>query len=164
MKITEKARLFSKYFHGSRFRSLYQRLFSLNGPPTHLAFSFALGVFLSFTPFYGLHSLGAVGLAYLLRLNLMAVMIGAWVNNPVTVPFVYGGSYYIGSLLIGKADITGELSWRHLNTDILGKIFLQLLTGCTITGLVAGFIAFWCCHHSIVLFRRNQRPSNIKIR
>ena len=77
----------------------------LDEEPSRLATGMAAGVFIGVTPFYGLHTLLALGAAYVFRLNKAATITGAWLNLPWFAPFVYGFC-----LAFGEAVLTGDWS------------------------------------------------------
>ena len=62
----------------------------------------ACGVFVCFTPFYGLHFLLSAGLAWIVRGNLLAALIGTFVSNPVTFPIIATISVELGSWMLGQ--------------------------------------------------------------
>ena len=53
---------------------------------TKIAIGFAAGVFVSFTPLFGLHIVLGAALAWLVRGNIVASLIGTLAGNPVTTP------------------------------------------------------------------------------
>ncbi|MDD2604325.1 MAG: DUF2062 domain-containing protein [Desulfobacterales bacterium] len=90
---------------GGRPRGLlkraYGRFIKLRGCPREIARGFAVGIFVGFTPTLGAQMLIAVPLAALLKSNKLAAAAGVWITNPVTVPFIYGLTYLVGSQLTG---------------------------------------------------------------
>ena len=72
------------------------RLRRLPDTPHRIALGFACGVFASFTPFFGIHLIGAIALAWLIRGNLIAAAIGQFVGNPFTLPFIAWISMALG--------------------------------------------------------------------
>jgi len=58
-------------------------------PPRRLAAAFALGVFIAFSPWLGLHIVSAVALAWLFRLNKVVVLTASLLNNPWTIVPMY---------------------------------------------------------------------------
>ena len=66
--------------------------------PERTAAAFALGVFFGFSPFLGLHTLLAVSCAFLLDLNRIAVLLGAYSNLPWFI-----GPYYAIATRAGTA-------------------------------------------------------------
>ena len=81
------------------WKKRFKEILSLDTPPGHIAAGFAVGVFISFTPFFGIHTALAIAAAFLLRLNKLTCITGAWVNTPLTVVPVLGLSYKLGRLL-----------------------------------------------------------------
>lgn len=86
---------------------LGHRIRRLPDTPHRVALGFACGVFVSFTPFFGLHFLLAVGLARLVRGNLIAGLIGTAVGNPLTFPLIASVSLGLGRRILGYG-VTGR--------------------------------------------------------
>ncbi len=129
----------------SRFswRALRLRLLSLDGDPHRIALAFAVGTFISFTPFYGLHTFIAIAVAYILKLNLTALMIGAWLNNPFISLYVYSFCYWIGFKIIGGAtfDFSAD-NWQSVFKLSMTDFVLQISLGCLIVSLLGSVIAY----------------------
>lgn len=85
------------------FRSTFRRLLTLDDPPERTALAFAIGVFIAFSPFLGLHTIMATLVAVLFRFNKIAVFAGTFINNPflTLVPIIIA-SYAIGAFLLGQ--------------------------------------------------------------
>jgi uncharacterized protein len=101
----------------------------LDDPPWRLALSLAVGVFISFTPFYGLQTVLAFTVAVVARLNRAATITGAWLNLPWFAPFIYGGALKLGTLLL--PDLHG-----------LSGLSITLLIGTTLLGFAAGILTY----------------------
>ncbi len=69
--------------------------------PHRIALGFACGVFASFSPLFGFHILYALGLAIVLRGNLVAALIGTLVGNPMTFPAIAWLSMALGRRILG---------------------------------------------------------------
>jgi len=84
-------------------RSAFRRLLALDDPPERTALAFAVGVFIAFSPFLGLHTIMATVLAFAFRLNKVAIYSGAFINNPfLTLVPIIVASYAVGALLLGR--------------------------------------------------------------
>ncbi len=85
------------------FRATFRRLLALDDPPERTALAFAIGVFIAFSPFLGLHTIAATLVAFLFRFNKIAIYAGTFVNNPflTLVPIIIV-SYALGALLLGR--------------------------------------------------------------
>lgn len=90
---------------GRAWRFLMRRLQRLKASPHALALGFAAGAFVSFTPFLGLHFLMAAGLAFGLRGNIIAALIGTVVGNPLTFPVIWLASYNLGARMLGRETV-----------------------------------------------------------
>lgn len=85
------------------FRATFRRLLTLDDPPERTALAFAIGVFIAFSPFLGLHTIMATLVAFLFRFNKIAVYTGTFINNPflTLVPIIIA-SYAVGAFLLGQ--------------------------------------------------------------
>jgi hypothetical protein len=143
----------------------------LDDPPWRLALSLAVGVFISFTPFYGLQTALAVGAALVLRLNRAATVTGTWLNLPWFAPLVYAGALRLGTLVIPDPEgirgawlahllsQPGSLSWRDLPA-LLDHVSLPLLVGTSLMGGVAGIVTYLVSFHVISRRRTGREPSS----
>lgn len=127
---------------------------SLDSHPGHISAGFAVGVFISFTPFFGLHTPLAIALAFIFRLNKLTCITGAWVNTPLTIVPVLAASYKLGRIMQGKPvremAIKG-LEWQHLRVHAK-----SLLLGSSIIGFVAAVAAYFICYWLVVSFRKKD--------
>ena len=100
--------------------------------------SFFIGIFVAFLPIPGQTFIAAF-LALLFSSNLPIAVVLVWISNPLTIAPLFIFTYGVGVLLLGMEfiDFTLEFSWSWIITQ--GKlIWLPLLTGSFITGLVCG--------------------------
>lgn len=137
---------------------MFQALLDLKEPPERIAFSFALGVFLGFSPLLGLHTVLGLGLAFWFRLNKAAVLLGVYANLPWIMAPYYALSVLLGVLILGgpgiefPADVgfLGLFSvefwawvvaqWRLLAPAFLGSTILSSLLGLTAYGAMLVFL------------------------
>jgi hypothetical protein len=105
-----------------RFRKRVTAVFHLDEEPSHLAMGLAVGVFIGVTPFFFLHTLLAVVVALVFRLNMAATITGAWINLPWFAPFIYAFC-----LKLGEAVLSGDfrLAWRVGELTEAATAFLQ---------------------------------------
>ena len=129
-------------------------ILSLDSHPGHISAGFAVGVFISFTPFFGLHTLLAIAAAFILRLNKLTCLTGSWVNTPITVIPVLGLSYKLGRVLRGLP--AGELHLKGLEWHYLEKYASSLLLGSSILGFVAAILSYFACYYLVVRFRKKD--------
>jgi uncharacterized protein (DUF2062 family) len=86
---------------------LGHRVRRLPDTPHRIALGFACGVYVSFTPFFGLHFVLAAVLARLCRGNILASLIGTAVLNPLTFPLIASISLWLGRRILGHG-VTGR--------------------------------------------------------
>jgi uncharacterized protein (TIGR03546 family) len=129
-------------------------ILALDSHPGHISAGFAVGVFISFTPFFGLHTGLAIAVAFLFRLNKLTAITGSWINTPLTVLPILMASYRLGEFLLGKkpqAVSFNTLDWHHLK-----EYATALFIGSSIIGLASAVIAYFVCYWLIVRFRRKD--------
>ena len=119
--------------------------------PHRVALSFAIGTALSFSPFLGFHLLLAIVIAFIFRLNKLEMVLGTFVNNPWTFPFVYGGAYFLGAWMLGLhlPPFTIDLIVKH-------QFLVPLALGCTVFMAVGGGLAYLAA--LAVMRRLRRRP------
>lgn len=129
-------------------------ILTLDSHPGHIAAGFAVGVFISFTPFFAFHTLMAISAAFIFRLNKLSCVTGSWINTPITVLPVLGLSYKLGRILRGLP--AGELHINSFEWHILKKHAGSLLLGTSILGFIAAIIAYFVCYYLVVRFRQRD--------
>lgn len=77
------------------------RIIRLSDSSQKIALGLAIGVGISFTPILGTHFIQAGLLAYLLRANFLAALVGTFAGNPWTFPFMWWAAISLGSFLFG---------------------------------------------------------------
>lgn len=130
-----------------RVYSYYRkRLFRISDSARAIAVGLATGAAVSMTPFIGLHLILTAFLCFVLRGNLLASMIGTLIGNPVTFPFIWLMSYYIGGFLLGidthAANLKGGLSYELL-TQQFTTLFLPMILGGVLMALAVWFAIFY---------------------
>lgn len=77
------------------------RLRRLPDPPHRIGRGVAAGVFMSFSPLFGLHLVLAWAIALVVRGNVIAALLATFVGNPVTYPFFAYLSVWLGQWMLG---------------------------------------------------------------
>jgi uncharacterized protein (DUF2062 family) len=101
---------------------LGHRVRRLPDTPHRVALGFSCGVFMSFTPLFGLHIVGAMALAWLIRGNVVASVLGQFVGNPLTLPIIAAISLGLGRKILGHG-VSGRDPSR------LQDAFVQFFSG-----------------------------------
>lgn len=112
-----------------------QILRHVQGSPSRVAAAFGIGVFIAFFPILGIHTGLALGVAFLFRLNKVAILVGAWLNNPWTMAPMFSAGTLLGCLLLGVAPVTPSgVDW-----SLRGRAFYSALAT-TLEPLVWPFV------------------------
>ncbi len=142
------------------FRDRVKSLFKLNDSPHKLAFAFALGVFIAFSPTIGLHTLSCFVLAWALRLNTIVVVTAAFINNPWTVVPMYGFCLWLGVKITGSHRPVPEIPWNELSFTnawlILKPYLLPFIVGTVAVGIVAAGISYLLFYWAIVRYKKAE--------
>lgn len=138
----------------NKIKKQFKKLLSLDAHPGHISAGFAVGVFISFTPFFGLHTPLAIALAFIFRLNKVTCITGAWVNTPLTMVPVLVASFKLGRILRGKAAT--EITFKNLDWHTLQPYAKSILLGSSIIGFIAAVAAYFICYWLVTFFRRKD--------
>jgi len=93
------------------------RLNRLPDPPPRIARGIMAGVFVVFTPFYGLHFFLAAGLALLFRGNVVAALLGTFIGDPLTYVPIGVICLQTGYAILGRPTLAED----ELNRSLGGK-------------------------------------------
>jgi uncharacterized protein len=128
-----------------QWRARLGAFLQLDEAPWRTALALAVGVFISFTPFWGVQTVLALVVATVCRLNRAVTLTGTWLNLPWFAPFIYAGALKLGAMLL--PDLSG-----------LAGISVWLLVGCTAMGLAAAIIT-WAVAFAVMRARRQRRQA-----
>ncbi|WP_020676121.1 DUF2062 domain-containing protein [Geopsychrobacter electrodiphilus] len=119
------------------------RLLRLQDSPHRIARGLALGLFLGMTPTFGVQMLLALFAAILLRENKLSAVVGVWVTNPVTAPFIYGLEYETGRILLGLPHPALGMEFNYQFLQKFGwQVITPLCLGSLLFGLASAFIGY----------------------
>ncbi|MCC6748672.1 MAG: DUF2062 domain-containing protein [Deltaproteobacteria bacterium] len=140
-----------------RLRELVSRLWTEHTTPLRLGAAVGLGVLVGCSPFFGLQAVIAVGLAFVLRLNKVAALLGSQVSIPPLAPFIGLASVELGSWLVTGSFAplaVADFRWGALR-DTVSRFALFWLVGSVLVGAVLGTLAF-AATAAIVRWRRSR--------
>lgn len=152
------------------FRYYGKRILRITASPHSVAAGLAVGIFAAFTPFWGFHVILAVVLAYLFAGNIAAAILGTTVANPLTLPFIWGGTYEMGQFILSRGDnaehealnLTELLSNWHFS-EIWTPFIKPMLYGSSIVGAACALFVYICTRVAVASYRR-KRSENLAIR
>ncbi len=143
------------------FRALLRQMLHLQESPQRTALAFALGVFIAFSPAYGLHTAMVVLCTWLFRLNFLALFTGALVNNPWTIIPILGATYWTGALLLGRTDMP-HFDWQDLSFSGIYEQVLPYAAPFILGGLVLSVLGALLSYPAAYLFFHKHRSSSAK--
>lgn len=162
-------------------RYVIHRIRRLPDPAHRISRGVAAGVFVCFTPFFGLHFLTAALLALVIRGNVLAALLATFVGNPLTFPLIAELSLDLGSRIMGLPNdmhlpqvieafsrALGDI-WHNLvaifTTDtarwhMLGRFWKRVLlpyfVGGVAPGLVAATVAYYLTIPVITAYQKTR--------
>jgi uncharacterized protein len=141
------------------FRALLRQVLHLQESPQRTALAFALGVFIAFSPAYGLHTVMVVVCAWLFGLNFLALFTGALINNPWTIIPILGATYWTGALLLGQTH-TPTFDWNDMSPS---GIYDQVLpyagpfvVGALVLSVLGALLSYPLAYLFFVKYRRQS--------
>lgn len=148
-------------------RRARQILLHVEDSPSRVAAAFGLGVFIAFFPILGIHTGMALVLAVLLRLNKVAILLGAWTNNPWTIAPMYTAGTLLGSFVLGVSPASlGEIDWslsgREFYSSLavgLRPLLMPFVVGNLVLGTVAAAVSFLALRFLLTRQRRTAPRS-----
>ena len=165
------------WLRSGRYRWL--QVLRLSDSPRRISRGVFAGVFIAFTPFFGLHFGLAPLLAWLLNGSVVASLVAVLVCNPITFPAMAFASYRLGTMILdgppapGSADVAAEggiavirenlialVTKAEFDTDAVaeafGVMFLPYLTGGLLLGAAAGALLGLLSYRLISAYRMRR--------
>ena len=139
----------------------YDRFLKIRGNPKEIAAGFSLGLFVSMTPFMGFHTVIAVFLAALFKLNKISAAIAVWLSNPLTAPVVYGVTYYAGVKTLSyntSYRLPEEFSFSALLCLIekAPELIWILFVGGVVVGLPLAVVGYFFAYNTTLKYREKK--------
>ena len=117
-------------------RDLWRRLLNEHAAPGRLGAAVAVGVVVGCSPFFGLHLWIGLGLAWALRLNRVAVILGSNISVPPLTPFIAFASVQVGARLLRGTWLA--LALVDFSPGRLPSLLRVFLLDWLVGGLVVG--------------------------
>jgi uncharacterized protein (DUF2062 family) len=140
----------------AQLRSLLKQVLHLQESPHRTALAFAVGIFIAFSPTYGLHTLSVIFCAWAFRLNFIAVLVGSLINNPWTLVPILGATFWTGFQLFGAPSSApfnlDDLSLQSLYEQIRPYALHFLVGGLTLS-LIGSVLSYPAAYLFISQYR-----------
>lgn len=140
-------------------------LFKIKGEPHVVAKGFALGSFIGMLPFPGFQVLISAGIAAVLKYNKAAAISGVFNTNLATGAFIFAFNFWLGKKVLGietafEMPDKINLSFAKIVINAGTDVFISLLVGGMITGIIAMFLAYYIS--LLILNRKFLKSGNGK--
>ena len=134
----------------------FLKLVRVKDSQNKLAIGFACGSMVSFTPFIGFHFFLAIIFAYILRGNIVASLIGTFIGNPFTFPFIWIFIYKVGNIFFkNEQNFSLELTFQSL-FDQGYDILIPMLIGSLIVSIPIWLISYYTVKFLILSFKKRK--------
>lgn len=145
-------------------RERIRELMKLDDPPHKLAFAAAIGVFIAFSPWIGLHVISCLLFAWIFRVSKFVVLTATFVNNPWTMVPIYAFNLWLGVRITGGETAVPDITWSEMGFrelfTILKPFLWPFIAGSLAVGVVAGVFSYVFFFWSIIRYRKGTRSSD----
>ena len=107
--------------------------------PHEISLAVAVGIFVAFIPLFGSHTITAIALASLFRVNTLIVLLGTQISNPFTFPLQLFISAEVGSLILNGRFLEIKLS---RDASYLQQFIVPILIGSLLLGICSSVLSF----------------------
>lgn len=168
---------------GRAFEYVKHRVRRLPDTPVKISRGIWAGIFMTFTPFFGLHIVLAMVLAKVMRGNILAAVMATFFGNPLTFPPISVGALNIGYYLLGthghetasqsmgeKFSAAGYDLWHNFTAIFTAEkadwrglavfyddVFLPYLVGGIIPGVICATLAYMLSVPLITAYQNRRR-------
>ena len=149
------------------------RIIRLSDSSHKIALGLSIGTAISFTPIVGTHFIQAGFLGYMFRANFLASLLGTFMGNPWTFPFMWWAAISLGSFLFQLFGFPADVSLpEHVNFPIIWdiikhqpvRIFAPWFVGGYLLGLLTVPLTYFPFYYTISgakLARKKARERKI---
>jgi len=146
-----------------KLRHWLRVFFHTQDSPERTALAFAVGVFIAFLPpVFWVHTLLALAVAFVFRLNRLAVLAGTYTNTPITILPLIWAEVRVGQLFLpGYRHLrlprhpTSFAGWRQAFVEL--KPFVPpFVLGSLILGALAAGVAYIVALRVIRIYRKRR--------
>jgi uncharacterized protein (DUF2062 family) len=139
----------------------YERFLKIRGNPREIALGFALGLFVGMTPFMGFHMAIAVPLAALLKWNKFSSALAVWITNPLSAPFIYTATYFVGAKLTAFSNYLNipQIDHKGLMTVLYKapEVLMVMVVGGVVLGLPLAVAGYYLSYAAIIKYRKSLK-------
>jgi uncharacterized protein (DUF2062 family) len=139
-------------------------IFYVKDPPWKIALTFSIGLFIGMSPFIGFHTVIAIGVAILFRLNKVVILLATYFTNPWTIVPIYTFSTFIGARILHN-EIKINIDWAHITLSEIAKntreVLLPFIFGTLVVGFISSVLSYIIIYAVLTKRRRLHRDSGL---
>jgi len=162
-------------------RYFVHRLERMQASPHQIALGCAAGVFVSITPLLGTQMILAALLAFAIRANIPAALIGTFFGNPLSWPLIWGGTYLAGCYMLGienvmtlsgleyylKRFVDALATWSPDVIDhaiiLVWPVLKPMLAGSLPLGLIVATVIYFALRPVIAAYQRARVAAHLPV-
>jgi len=110
--------------------------------PSKKALACAVGLGIAFSPFWGFHTLLALLLAWVFRLNKILTIGFSAITIPPVVPFVVAAQVSLGGLLMGGKEDVKKSIGRGISLTSILNAGAHMMAGGILLAVMVGVISY----------------------
>jgi uncharacterized protein (DUF2062 family) len=142
-------------------RYVIYRLRRLSATPHAIALGFAIGAFTAATPFLGTHMVMAVFVSWAIGGSIVASLLGTFVGNPLTYPFIWYATYAVGNVMLGVHGAHKHINLSHgiFQSSIakLWPILKPMTLGSIPVGLAIATLLYFLVRPMVEAYQHRRR-------
>ena len=135
-----------------------REIVKLDDTPHKLALASAIGVFIAFSPWLGLHIVSGFFFAWIFRVSKFVVLTVMFVNNPWTMVPICAFNLWLGVRLTGGKITIPEIAWSEIGFrelfTILKPYLWPFVAGSLAAGAIAGVLSYFVFRWAITRYRK----------
>lgn len=138
-----------------KIKNLFKRVLWIQDSPEKIALGLAIGIFWGIMPTFGFAILFSLPTALLLKGNRLTSILGTFVANPFTVPFIYPSGYKVGQLILKTTPL--PFSWEIFSLESLLNVGKSLLIGSIFLAFGLAILAYFLVLKIIISYRAHHQ-------
>ena len=141
----------------------------MDEPPERTARTFGCGVLIGFSPFIGFHTLIAIAVVFLFRVNRLAFLAGVFSNTPWTVAPAAALGTGLGVYILGSDAALPEISydaltsgqfWSELTADAW-NLLVPFFVGNFILSAAFAMMVYWIPKRFLLQYHARRARKNV---
>ncbi len=142
-----------KYFQ--KLKALIINFTKKGMTPHEISIGFAVGILVAFVPVFGTHTIIALSLSAIFRLNPIIVLLSTQVSNPITYPFQLFICAEVGNIIL-KGYLL-EITFSK-DVNLLSHYLWPIVIGSVILGIPASSVSYFLLKW--ILNKRQKKDKN----